>query len=142
MLPYVKVDFFDFRWYDSWRFFERTLRYHFFQIIIWNLEFNCMSFYNFRWGQRKIHFQCFIQRRFKYSKIILKRGSNKVENHVIVFYSEFENVRVLKWIRSDSFGCSHKSHIYHTSDKTITTSESRDLIIRLKSHRITRMNNY
>ena len=47
-----------------------------------------------------------------------------------------------KRIRSDSFGCSHESHIYRTSDKTITTGESRDLIIRLKSHRITRMNNY
>ena len=30
----------------------------------------------------------------------------------------------------------------HTSDEDITTGESRDLIIRLKSHCITRMNDY
>ena len=65
----------------------------------------------------------------------------KIEN-VEIFISRKKISFGPKRILSDSFGCSHESHIYHTSDTIITTGESRDLIIRLKSHRITRMNNY
>ena len=69
------------------------------------------------------------------------RTKKKIEN-VEIFISRKKFSFGPKRILSDSFGCSHESHIYHTSDTIITTGESRDLIIRLKSHRITRMNNY